>query len=779
MTHGALSDQPARDDALHFEPYVRTLADIIADPSTQTPLTIGVFGDWGRGKTSLMRMVERDLVEGQVEDGFTVAPVWFNAWLYSRDEALWRALIARVVQAVLGFPGLDEATAVELRRLETRLYAPERYESGQIALPTGSLPGLEGATLPALTALELLRRRAVRDGDEKAEASLAEIIADVEASQTLTRRDHLVALDDFRLQFERLSHEHIEPRGRLVIFVDDLDRCLPEAAVEVLEAIKLFLDVPGIVFVLGVDQSVLEEGIRVRYGQRYGREMEALDGARYLEKIIQIPLNLPQLQSRDIEGYVTDLAAGLLPDVRCERVFAVGLEPNPRRIKRTLNVFLLLWRLSQNQPDLRRVIRPVRLAKIVVIQQYHRDLFTLLAQGPHYLPDLERRLREMAKLPAEEREVQIRMGLGTGTGSGEGPTAGPLQAYLGRSLLRALLTCTDEDEEDANFADLKPDQVAAYLFLTRTTTPEEEGLIKKAPARKMASGAARPEGAEAAEPVHVLEPQMVTVPAGPFLMGTTKQEVGLLLKEFKGSKQEDFAAEQPHHTLDLPEFQIARYPVTNADFARFIDDGGYGKRDYWTQAGWEWKEKVGRAQPELWQGGNFSAPAQPVVGVTWYEAVAYCNWLAARTGKPYRLPSEAEWEKAASWDAGAEGRPPGKRRFPWGEQAPTPEFCNFGKNQGRPTPVGQYSPQGDSPCGCADMAGNVLEWCSTKWAEYYQDDGRRADDDLEGEAPRVVRGGSWANDAVWCRSSAARRLDPRLRSNSSGFRCVVVPSSRV
>lgn len=747
MTHGALSDQAARDDALHFEPYVRTLTDIIADPSTQTPLTIGVFGDWGRGKTSLMRMVERDLTERPAKDGAVVQPVWFNAWLYSRDEALWRALIARVVQAVLGFPGLGERAAVELRRLEARLYAPERAESGQIALPAGSLPGLEGATLPALTALELLRRRAARDGDEKTEAGLAEIIADVEASQTLTRRDHLVALDDFRLQFEQISREHIEPRGRLVIFVDDLDRCLPEAAVEVLEAIKLFLDVPGIVFVLGVDQSVLEEGIRVRYGQRYGREMEALDGARYLEKIIQIPLNLPQIQSWDIVSYVTSLAAGLLPDRRCETVFAVGLEPNPRRIKRTLNVFLLLWRLSQNQPDLAAAIRPVRLAKIVVIQQYHRDLFSLLMQGPQYLPDLERRLREMARMPAEEREAQIRMGLGTGTGSGEGPTAGPLQPYLGRSLLRALLTCTDEDEKDANFVDLKPDQVAAYLFLTRTTTAADEA------------------------PVHPFEPQLATVPAGPFPMGTTPAEAKAVLAQFKDARSEGLKPEQPQHKVDLPEFRIARYLVTHADFARFIDEGGYGNRDYWTQAGWNWKEKEGRAQPDLWQDERFSAPAQPVVGVSWYEAVAYCKWLAAKTGRPYRLPTEAEWEKAAAWGAGAKT----KRRFPWGEQPPTAELCNFGGNAGQPTPVGQYSPQGDSACGCADMAGNVWEWCSTKWVGDYRD--YRPDDDLEGDAPRVVRGGSFGNDPVFVRCSARDWYGPLYRLDNRGFRVLAASST--
>ncbi len=94
-----LSDQPADRDQLNFGPYVRTLVDIISDPGSDTPLTVGVFGDWGRGKTSLMRMVERQLKERTQEEqqAFAVLPIWFNAWLYSREGTLWRALIARVL----------------------------------------------------------------------------------------------------------------------------------------------------------------------------------------------------------------------------------------------------------------------------------------------------------------------------------------------------------------------------------------------------------------------------------------------------------------------------------------------------------------------------------------------------------------------------------------------------------------------------------------------------------------------------------------------------------
>lgn len=323
-----LSDQPADRDRLNFGPYAKTLADILADPGTDTPLTIGVFGGWGRGKTSLMRMVERRLLE-TTQSGFFVQPVWFNAWLYSREQALWRALISHVLEQVRAFPTLDQKALDDLRRLETRLYPPTADTGGHLTLAPGTLPGLDGASLPALTCLELLRRQAGRKNETTKD--LQELIADVETSQALTRRDQIAALDDFRRQFEDLSKRYIINHGRLAIFVDDLDRCLPDKAIEVLEAVKLFLDVPGCAFVLGVAREIIEEGIRVRYADYAAH----LDGAQYLEKIIQIPFSLPPIQPAAVANYIHDVTAGNLPDPRCGTVFSVGLEPNPRRIKRT------------------------------------------------------------------------------------------------------------------------------------------------------------------------------------------------------------------------------------------------------------------------------------------------------------------------------------------------------------------------------------------------------------------------------------------------------------
>jgi formylglycine-generating enzyme required for sulfatase activity len=160
-------------------------------------------------------------------------------------------------------------------------------------------------------------------------------------------------------------------------------------------------------------------------------------------------------------------------------------------------------------------------------------------------------------------------------------------------------------------------------------------------------------------------------------------------------------------------FQIARFPVTNAEYARFIDAGGYTQQEWWTENGWQQREQRNWAQPRFWDDSRYNNPAQPVVGVSWYEAVAYCRWLTAQghaqgwlpDEQEIRLPTSLEWERAA--------RHTDQRPYPWGTEEPTPERANYKETEiGRPSPVGCF-PAGAATCGAQDMAGNVDEWTAT------------------------------------------------------------------
>jgi formylglycine-generating enzyme required for sulfatase activity len=207
-------------------------------------------------------------------------------------------------------------------------------------------------------------------------------------------------------------------------------------------------------------------------------------------------------------------------------------------------------------------------------------------------------------------------------------------------------------------------------------------------------------------------------------MGTSDEQIADMLARFKWawSWQEigEFDHEQPQHEVELPTFEIGRYPVTNAEYYAFVDATGRDVPGHWND----------RRYPE-------KLASHPVVNVSWHDAQTYVAWLKKQTGRSYRLPTEAEWEKAAR---GTDGRV-----WPWGDDAPDENRCNFNHNVSGTTPVGQYSPRGGGPYGCADMAGNVWEWCQSLYNRPYPYDPADGREDL-GAADGVflvLRGGSF------------------------------------
>jgi formylglycine-generating enzyme required for sulfatase activity len=188
------------------------------------------------------------------------------------------------------------------------------------------------------------------------------------------------------------------------------------------------------------------------------------------------------------------------------------------------------------------------------------------------------------------------------------------------------------------------------------------------------------------------EDNWVTVPAGKFLMGAQKEDAAE--PNYDPGAYDD---EKPVHEVDLKAYQIGRYPVTVEEYRRFIEDDGYQTERWWKGGGFG-----KRNEPDDWE-EQVLHPNRPVVNVTWYEAAAYCAWAGGR------LPTEAEWERAAR---GVEGR-----RYPWGKTEPTPEHANYEETKvGRPTPVGLF-PRGATPEGIHDLAGNVWEWVGDWYGE--------------------------------------------------------------
>ncbi|MCI0731528.1 MAG: SUMF1/EgtB/PvdO family nonheme iron enzyme [Chloroflexi bacterium] len=251
--------------------------------------------------------------------------------------------------------------------------------------------------------------------------------------------------------------------------------------------------------------------------------------------------------------------------------------------------------------------------------------------------------------------------------------------------------------------------------------------------------------------VGALEPELILVPAGTFLMGDDKHEI----------------------TLDA--FAIARYPVTNAQFRFFVEDGGYENQVNWTGEGWQYQEEYSWTGPRYWDNESLNQANQPVVGVSWYEAVAYANWLSRKTGKSYRLPTEAEWERAARHTDG--------REYPWGDEWQEDRANSKEAGVGRPAAVGAF-PAGAAACGAQDMGGNVWEWCNTRYDDegdkpypmpYRADDGR---EEMRGtRSYRVLRGGAFWNDHDALRCASRSGHLPLSRSDLVGFRVVSSPFS--
>lgn len=318
------NDTPPTKDLLGYGKSADVLSQVIKD--VQPPFTIGIFSKWGFGKTTVMTMIQKELeVESSIET------LWFNPWKYNEKELIWKALVAELYSEI----AQDDRITIEFLKQTVE----------RVANFTGTLAGKEDI---GTKFFELFR----------------------------LEPQFLNQMEDFT---NRLINEFVGDDGKLIIFVDDLDRCLPENAIKVLEAIKLFFDNSRCIFVIGLDKSIIEKGIHVIYDEKIG-----MSGIDYLEKIIQLPFNIPAITDKNIEQFILTLCDGVTREASFE-VLKYGSDNNPRRIKRFLNIFNILKEVF----DFETLDDEKLLAKVIMLQLRFPAFYEFLVENPTYLNSLD------------------------------------------------------------------------------------------------------------------------------------------------------------------------------------------------------------------------------------------------------------------------------------------------------------------------------------------------------------------------------------------------------
>ena len=323
-------DNPAEIDKLNYSIYINTLSEIVLKTKIEeTPLTIGIHGAWGSGKTSLMKMLQKEL-------GDDIKSLWFNAWEYDKTDNVWTALFQSIINK------MDQKNKKNKILAKTFL----------TVLTDLSIKGLTRGSM-SFTDIEKYYKNYNKQVNE---------------------------ITNLKTRFEEAIEEDVGEHGKYVIFIDDLDRCLPERAVDILEAIKLFLCAKHCIFIIGVDKDVIWKGIEARYsGKLYNSPIKGKD---YIEKIIQVPFNIPPIQIDDISNFIREIYnEAFLKNIDDDilKIISSGMEPNPRKIKRFVNLFSLLIRFKNHNITSKRIEKDViqdnLLAKFLVIQIRWEEFF--------------------------------------------------------------------------------------------------------------------------------------------------------------------------------------------------------------------------------------------------------------------------------------------------------------------------------------------------------------------------------------------------------------------
>ena len=761
-----LSDEPIvesnRADQLKFGHTAKVLAR--AALHTDSPITIGVFGNWGSGKTSLMRLMWEIVNEEGIGDNAAVA-VWFNAWQYEREEHLIVPLIATIARDIkkkeeeLDKRLQDEKGdgAVSKAYEIMRVGGKNVYDKLRSVLYGVSMKGKLG--VPLLGELEV--NASMKDMIERYEA--------VTQDTLMARSLYFDAFDDLR----NLSHDKKIKKPQIVVFIDDLDRCFPEQAVRLLESVKLVLHQPKFSFVLGIYPQIVEEFIRNKYAAQYPtaaataasrdddefrqRMNNYLDYFNdYLGKIVQVRHYVPERRSDQMHDYILKLLdeAGVASEFFVEGISKVNLleliaevgKLSPREIVRKINSLIVKWRIAKceksdgerydllsgliNETISDRVAQGSNEYKL-----FRRFLGSLTGEkgDETYGQSLANALE---KIPDDFSHKEIILKLKDDVDAEKKPTLASLIATLEKDEHFCRVLNSGPGREW--LSDKKYREEMRDTYEDKRPGDKEQGAIPESKSELLPN---HEPGSRLTEDFdHIIRGlRMVEIPAGEFQMGSEEGEPN----------------EKPIHTVKLDLFMISATLVTQAQY-----------------------EAVMEVNPSAFKGnGDKSGAELPVENVSWNDAMVFCEQLTklAKEDGRFALPTEAQWEYACR--AGT------KTPFNTGDNLTTDQ-ANYdgpgnpkGKYLEKTTPVGSYLA---NDLGIYDMHGNVWEWCMDWYGKNYYGECKNKGIVENPTGPntgsgRGLRGGSWFHRGQYCRSAFRSGGPPVSRRYFIGFRLAFVP----
>lgn len=657
--------EAGRVDKLEFSSTAEVLAR--AAIGTQNPFTIGIYGNWGAGKTSLMRIIMK-----KVEEEKSVISVWFNAWKYEKEDHLILPLVATINREL----SRKRTKATDKIRKALRSIAYNFSVKTKVGIPF-----------------------------------ISEIVFMLSPKNTIFSRS--LYFDAF-VELSRQSDGKMVPR--IIVFIDDLDRCLPDKAVKLLEQIKLVLGQQGFTFVLGVNEEIIDSMVEKIFIKDL--ELSPFRSEDYLDKIIQVKVPVPKRKPDEMDSYIGSLleegkvfAENSKKDVI--PLIAEAGRLNPRSIIRLLNRIIVTSRIGTLE------------------QKDYDPLALLLNEATN-----ERRYEDFCKAiditVILDTEEKTRISIGEYLADELKKYKGTHDEFADLSYLVKTKILSRKNEFMKAVETLQKNEHLFNLLSSDTgrkwlSEKKYRQMLGEASERMMGERKSKKETpTEGKDIIRELLDNMVRIPAEEFMMGSEEDE-----------------REKPVHKVTLESFEISAIPVTQNQYETIMGENL----------------------------SYFKGPDNPVENVTWDKAIEFCEKLSQRTGERFTIPTEAQWEYACR--AGNQGKwCCGDNESQFGDYA-----WYYKNSEGKTHPVGLKQP---NDWGLYDMHGNVWEWCLDHWHENYRnapDDGSAGESGGDSSL-RVRRGGCWGNDAKHCRSAYRGYAPSVLCSNNLGFRLCLKAGGR-